>query len=653
MHKIPQSSSMTLGTVKQFFSKTTLLSYINFRSVRSSPLPSDVVGTTFSQEEGRGYREGSVMVDRKTNKRYASRDYGLVCGEDSYVCIEENVHRGFVRRTWSAESKEFEGYSTQEQTGSINLSNTLIKIEIVLNIQSLSARPNARKSIDPTSEQTRCKDPSGTVPSGTGRVKRIEERAIATTASSVLLNDQDFKVWMNVNLAINFYDLVLWRILQNHTVQFIRWNTVRERILRWSGPWPVDQGGKPRRKTKEEPKKGRRPERRINLVKRERSRRTCSIAKQRTPMEPLDSLALDEWVSYKAKVWDKLINLLTQYLKKSHADTQGSGGYMRPGWKDKPTVQNFHPISQACHFLAKFVSVYGAKRNTQPRLCVPTMTRPTSMVSRLPVLCMQTENVFSRKLRKNGSSIKITVEIDEVCRTMKRSCFNLMFLKHMLLPKIDRLLQNLAQTSVIMFRTQLQHNATSPLSEILNRVTKPVVASKDKGCWGTPELKPPPRPPSAIRYTQPFAIKSQASSPRMNFNPEQYDPRRAAPVLNVGNPYHRGQDCGFLCIYRTLKDKTWMMYESTNFHKNVNLRKNPQNLQNLQLLENSLNPFECRGILRPFRTDGRRLYFTGQDGVILTKRQPIDGSGGGAQSASVKLNHHWNVVYVECICMYV
>ncbi|KAK1135867.1 hypothetical protein K0M31_000439 [Melipona bicolor] len=48
-----------------------------------------------------------------------------------------------------------------------------------------------------------------------------------------------------------------------------RKNGVRERILRWSGPWPVDQGGKPRRKTKEEPKKGRRPERRINLVKRE------------------------------------------------------------------------------------------------------------------------------------------------------------------------------------------------------------------------------------------------------------------------------------------------------------------------------------------------------------------------------------------------
>lgn len=58
-------------------------------------------------------------------------------------------------------------------------------------------------------------------------------------------------------------------------------------------------------------------------------------------------------------------------------------------------LQNFHPISQACHFLAKFVSVYEAKRNTQPRLCVPTMTRPTSMVSRLPVLCMQTENVTS------------------------------------------------------------------------------------------------------------------------------------------------------------------------------------------------------------------------------------------------------------------
>lgn len=103
-----------------------------------SPLPSNVVGTTFSQEEGRGYREGSVMVDRKTNKRYASRDHGLVCGEDSYVCVEENVHRGFVRRMWPTESEEFEEYSTQEQIESIDLSNTLIKIEIVLNIQGLS-----------------------------------------------------------------------------------------------------------------------------------------------------------------------------------------------------------------------------------------------------------------------------------------------------------------------------------------------------------------------------------------------------------------------------------------------------------------------------------------------------------------------------------
>ena len=40
-------------------------------------------------------------------------------------------------------------------------------------------RPNARKSIDPANgPDTRCKDPSGTVPSGTGQVKRIEERAI-------------------------------------------------------------------------------------------------------------------------------------------------------------------------------------------------------------------------------------------------------------------------------------------------------------------------------------------------------------------------------------------------------------------------------------------------------------------------------------------
>lgn len=47
-------------------------------------MPNDVAGTTFSQEEGRGYGEGSVMVDRKTNKRYARRDYGPICGEDSY-----------------------------------------------------------------------------------------------------------------------------------------------------------------------------------------------------------------------------------------------------------------------------------------------------------------------------------------------------------------------------------------------------------------------------------------------------------------------------------------------------------------------------------------------------------------------------------------
>lgn len=51
---------------------------------RNSSLPNDVAGTTFSQEEGRGYGEGSVMVDRKTNKRYARRDYGPICGEDSY-----------------------------------------------------------------------------------------------------------------------------------------------------------------------------------------------------------------------------------------------------------------------------------------------------------------------------------------------------------------------------------------------------------------------------------------------------------------------------------------------------------------------------------------------------------------------------------------
>lgn len=68
-----------------------MASVIRFRSrsmwkasMRNSPLPNDVAGTTFSQEEGRGYGEGSVMVDRKTNKRYARRDYGPICGEDSY-----------------------------------------------------------------------------------------------------------------------------------------------------------------------------------------------------------------------------------------------------------------------------------------------------------------------------------------------------------------------------------------------------------------------------------------------------------------------------------------------------------------------------------------------------------------------------------------
>lgn len=68
-----------------------MASVIRFRSrsmwkgcTRNSPLPNDVAGTTFSQEEGRGYGEGSVMVDRKTNKRYARRDYEPICGEDSY-----------------------------------------------------------------------------------------------------------------------------------------------------------------------------------------------------------------------------------------------------------------------------------------------------------------------------------------------------------------------------------------------------------------------------------------------------------------------------------------------------------------------------------------------------------------------------------------
>lgn len=59
------------------------------RRTRSSPLPSDVVGTTFSHEKGRGFGEGSVMVDRKTNKRYAPRDYGHMYVEDSYACRDK------------------------------------------------------------------------------------------------------------------------------------------------------------------------------------------------------------------------------------------------------------------------------------------------------------------------------------------------------------------------------------------------------------------------------------------------------------------------------------------------------------------------------------------------------------------------------------
>lgn len=70
------------------------------RSMRSSPLLSNVVGIMFSQEKGRGYSEGSVMVDRKTNKRYAPRDYGLVCGEDSYMCRKQTGYYGFILKIY-------------------------------------------------------------------------------------------------------------------------------------------------------------------------------------------------------------------------------------------------------------------------------------------------------------------------------------------------------------------------------------------------------------------------------------------------------------------------------------------------------------------------------------------------------------------------
>lgn len=44
--------------------------------------------------------EGSVMVDRKTNKRYAPRDYGLVCGEDSYMCRKYTGYHGFILKIY-------------------------------------------------------------------------------------------------------------------------------------------------------------------------------------------------------------------------------------------------------------------------------------------------------------------------------------------------------------------------------------------------------------------------------------------------------------------------------------------------------------------------------------------------------------------------
>lgn len=68
--------------------------------MRSSPLLSNVGGIMFSQEKERGYSEGSVMVDRKTNKRYAPRDYGLVCGEDSYICRKYTGYHGFIHKIY-------------------------------------------------------------------------------------------------------------------------------------------------------------------------------------------------------------------------------------------------------------------------------------------------------------------------------------------------------------------------------------------------------------------------------------------------------------------------------------------------------------------------------------------------------------------------
>lgn len=65
-------------------------------------------------------------------------------------------------------------------------------------------------------------------------------------------------------------------------------------------------------------------------------------------------------------------------------------------------LRYFHPISQACHFLAKLVSVCGQK-GARSDVCVRFHNgTPTSMASRLAALCMQTENVSSPSMTDRG-----------------------------------------------------------------------------------------------------------------------------------------------------------------------------------------------------------------------------------------------------------
>lgn len=106
-----------------------MASVIRFRSrsmwkgsTRNSPLPNDVAGTTFSQEEGRGYGEGSVMVDRKTNKRYARREYGPICGEDSYEM--KALVLAFSKKL---KKKKFERHSTYKSNILIPSNRKILK----------------------------------------------------------------------------------------------------------------------------------------------------------------------------------------------------------------------------------------------------------------------------------------------------------------------------------------------------------------------------------------------------------------------------------------------------------------------------------------------------------------------------------------------